>query len=224
MNPNGPRSLLMRTLTARAIALLLTVSALAACDRGREPVTGGIKTITSTDGALQFQVPSSWSQQSDLNEVAALQAGDRISEAYAVVIADPRKPFASMDLAKFADQQMQQLVTRVRLANLTGPEQVTVNGKDALQYQLKGFHNSVEVVYLYTFVETEDRFLKVISWSLASNFDKNKDALEQVSASIRELKPLEETPASSGDAPPDPAQIPAPQDPATIDRGVEPEG
>lgn len=204
----------------RLLVCLLLVAALASCDPGdRGP--GGTKTITSDDGALQFQVPASWSEASDLNEVAALQAGDPESEAYGVVIVDPRKPFSSMDLARFADRQMQQLVTRVGLANLSGPETVEVDGKPALRYQLKGFHNSVEVVYLYTFIETPDRFLKAITWSLASKFEQNRPVLEQVAASIRELEGLEDEqePAPSPDEEvSDPAQIPA-QDPGLIDRG-----
>ncbi|HVL50486.1 MAG TPA: hypothetical protein VM754_03150 [Actinomycetota bacterium] len=214
---------LNRVVLSRAVALLLLAVLLGACDRGGNPTfSRGSKTITSADGALQFEVPNSWSSQTDLNEVAALQAADHQNEAYGVVIEDPRSAFSSMELGRFADQEMQQLVARVGLADLSGPEQVSVDGKDAVRYQLKGFHNEVEVVYLYTFVETPDRFLKVITWSLASHFDQNREVLERVAVSVRELKPLEE-PTPSPDTQPDPAQIPPPQDPAGIDRGVEPD-
>lgn len=214
-----------------ALALVAVLCLGAACSRGEQNPSGGLKTITSSDGALQFQVPSGWSQDDDLNEVAALEAGDSDTEAYGVVIADRRSLYASMDLAKFADQQVQELAKGVGLANLKGPERVTVDGKDALQYELKGFRNAVEVVYLYTFVETPDRFLKVITWSLASNFDSNRRVLEQVTGSIRELKPLEEEagpatqapPAPEDPAQPDPAQVPTLQDPGGIDRGAGPE-
>ncbi|HEX2053382.1 MAG TPA: hypothetical protein VHJ78_06630 [Actinomycetota bacterium] len=200
-------------------ALCVMVLVLAAgCNQGNPTPSGGTKTLTSPDGALQFRVPTTWTQEDGLNEVAALQAGDPNREAYGVVIEDPRRVFASMDLAKFADQQMQELAKRVGLANLTGPERLTVDGKPALQYRLKGFHNAVEVVYLYTFVETPDRFLKIITWSLASNFERNKGVLEQVTASIRELKPLPEASATPAAPQPDAGQVPV-QNPGGINRG-----
>ncbi len=215
---------MIRDPRGQALAGLLLLALMGACNSGSDVTSsGGTKTLTSTDGALQFEVPSSWSSQTDLNQVATLQAGDPNNEAYGVVIEDPRKAFSSLDLAKFADQEMHQLVTRVGLADLTGPKKVTVNGKEAVQYQLKGFANSVEVVYLYTFVETPDRFLKVVTWSLASNFEKNQKVLEQVSASIRELKPLEDSTSAPATPQQDPAQIPVQENPAAINRGVEPE-
>lgn len=189
---------------------------LASCGRG-DPEPRGFKRVASPDGALEFRVPASWTEATDLNEVASLQAGDTVAEAYAVVIEDPRRAFASLDLAGFADRQMQQQVTRVGLANLGGPETLTVDGKPAVRYRLKGFHNAVEVVYLYTFVETPDRFLKVVAWSLSPNFEDNRQTLERVSASVRELQGLPEpdpAPTEVGD----PAEIP-PQDPGVIDRG-----
>lgn len=202
------------------LVLLLVLAALAACDRDGGPdLPGGSKTLTSADGALQLRVPSSWSEQTDLNPAAALQAADLDDEAYAVLIEDPREPFKSMDLGKFADTEMQKLVNRVGLANLTGPKLVEVDGNQAVQYQIKGFHNEVEVVYLYTFVETPDRFLKVVTWSLAGKFDANRPVLEEVTTSVRQLKPLEASPEPSGA---DPGVAPPPAatvDPNQIDRG-----
>ena len=195
--------------------------ALAACDRGGSPpdLPGGSKTITSTDGALQFRVPASWSEQSDLNPAAALQAADLDREAYGVVIEDPREPFKAMDLGKFADTEMQKLVTRVGLANLAGPKLVEVDGNQAVQYRIRGLYNEVEVVYLYTFVETPDRFLKVVTWSLADKFEDNRPILEEVTTSVRQLKALEASPAPTGA---DPGVAPPPAatvDPNQIDRG-----
>jgi hypothetical protein len=201
----------------RLLCVLLLV--LAACGGNtvdRTPgKSEGFKAITSTDGALQFRVPESWAP-SELNPVAALQAGDPEAEAYGVVIEDPRKVLQSYSLAKFADLQMQELVTTIQLASLAGPTKVKVDGQDALQYRLKGFFDSVEVVYLYTFVETPDRFLKVVTWSLADRFDDNKEVMEQVSTSVRQLKALPEPTPGAGVA--DPAVVPTQQGPGAFDR------
>lgn len=203
-------------LRALACLLLLVIGACGGEPEGRSPGRSkGFKAVTSTDGALQFQVPESWAP-SDLNPVASLQAGDPEAEAYSVVIEDPRKALQSYTLAQFADLQMQELVTTIRLANLAGPTKVNVDGQEALQYRLKGFFDSVEVVYLYTFVETPDRFLKVVTWSLADRFDDNKEVMEQVSTSVRQLKALPEPTSSAGPA--DPAVVPTQQGPGVFDR------
>jgi hypothetical protein len=204
----------------RTIALLMLVSVLGACSGGNAQDTpskaSGFKALTSTDGALQFQVPDAW-EASELNPEAAVQARDPDTEAYGMVIEDPRKPLKDYTLERFADVQMEQLVTRLGLASLSAPKKVQVDGKEAIQYQLKGFFDQIEVVYLFTFAETPDRFLKVVTWSLASEFEDNQEVLEQVATSVRELKGLPSpTPEPSNTT--DPAVVPTQQGPGAFDR------
>lgn len=219
MEPRNLKLQDMRGRIVRVLFCLLISAVIGACDEGGgAKLPGGAKTITSTDGALEFKVPSSWSKQTDLNQAAALQAGDLDREAYGVVIEDPREPFKNMDLGKFADTEMQKLVSRRELVNLTGPKLVQVDDNQAVQYQIKGLFDEIELVYLYTFIETPDRFLKVITWSLADKFDKNKPVLEEVTTSVRQLKDLEPSPTPSAGEQGVP-QPPAPVDPNQIDRG-----
>lgn len=209
-----------RATLAKTVACLILLLVLAACNSGNGEDTpskaAGFKAITSTDGALQLKVPETWAA-SELNPVAAVQAGDPNTEAYGMVIEDPRRPLKDYTLERFADVQMQQLVTGLGLASLSAPKKVQVDGKEAVQYQLKGFFDQIEVVYLYTFVETPDRFLKVVTWSLASEFEDNKEVLEQVATSVRELKGLPSpTPEPSNTT--DPAVVPTLQGPGAFDR------
>ncbi len=206
-----------RAIARRAAALLLVVAALGACggDSNEPEERAGFKALTSEDGALEMQVPNSW-EVAELNPVASVQAGDTGAEAYGMVVTDPRGALKDYSLERFAATQMQELVSDLGLASVGGPETVQVDGKDALQYQLKGLLDGVEAAYLYTFVETPDRFLKVVTWSLASRFEENRETLERVSTGVRELKPLPEPtpePAVS-----DPAVVPTQQEPGVFDR------
>lgn len=198
------------------LACLLMPVVLVACSQAQEAMdrvaTG--TTVTSADEALEFEIPNSWSEESGLNEVAVLQAGDRSAEAYAVVIEDPREPFQNIDLGRFADTEMQELAAQVGLANLSGPTLVDAGEYEGLQYRLRGFFDSVEVVYLYTFIETPTRFIKVITWSLAERFDDNQPVLEQVAASVRELQPMEVTTVTDRDQ--DTGPVVRPQDPDVV--------
>lgn len=208
-----------RSAFRKLLAGVFMLVILAGCSQAREALSG-TKTLVSADGALQFEVPASWSAQTDLNDAAALQAADRDAEAYAVVIEDPRAPFQAMDLGRFADTQMQKLVGTVELANLAEPRLVPVGDREAIQYQLTGILNGVEVAYLYTFIETPDRFLRVVAWSLAPNFTANRSTLEEVAASVRQLKDLPAATSPSAPAEPSAPSV-APQDPAEIQRGVD---
>lgn len=206
-----------RATASRIAALLMVVAALGACGGDADPPEqpAGFKAMTSEDGALELRVPNSWDAV-ELNPVASVQAGDTDAEAYGMVVTDPRRALKDYSLERFAATQMQELVSDLGLASVGGPETVQVDGKDALRYQLKGLFDGVEVVYLYTFVETPDRFLKVVTWSLASRFEENRETLERVSAGVRELKPLPEPTPEATDS--DPAVVPPQQEPGVFDR------
>ena len=183
---------------------------------------GGVelsKSLTSADGAFEMKIPDSWVRQQNLNDVAVLQAADRDKEAYALLIADPRKPFDDMALGRFADGQVQKFLESVTDPKLSGPELVIVDGDEALQYEIEGKAQEVDVIYLYTFMETPDTFLKVVTWSLAENYDDNKEVLEAVTESVKQVKALEEpapSPAegespSAGLSPTSPSTTPSPE-------------
>ena len=159
------------------------------------------KRLVSEDEAFEMRVPQSWSQQRNLNDVAVLQAANLEQEAYALVIVDPKQPFAETTLGEFADGQVQKFLESVTNSKLSGPDLVIVNGEEALQYEIEGEADTVDVVYLYTFMETPDRFLKVVTWSLADNYGRNKAVLEAVTQSVRQLRALEEESPSPGASP-----------------------
>lgn len=204
----------LRTCFAVALVLLgLLLSACGVAKKAGDVLGGGSasKTLRSTDGALEMKVPSSWRKVSNLNRAAALQAADPSKEAYGLVVADPKAPFAGTALGQFADTESQKLFQSIGDRRLSGPKLVTVDGKDALQYELRGVVDNLQVVYLYTFAETPDRFLKVLTWSLASNFDKNKRSLQDVTSSVRQLKALPKGAQAPGVNPPrpEPTNLPA---------------
>ncbi|MGH7199460.1 MAG: hypothetical protein ACREJB_02575, partial [Planctomycetaceae bacterium] len=51
-------------------------------------------TTFSGDGVSQVSLPVGWSQQTGLNEQAALQAGDPTSQAYLIVITESKDDFS----------------------------------------------------------------------------------------------------------------------------------
>jgi hypothetical protein len=164
-----------------------------------------------------MRVPGSWKQESNLNDAATLQAADRGREAYALLIVDSKKPFEGTALGRFADTQVQKFLESVSDSKLSGPDLVIIDGKEALQYEIDGKAGDVDVTYLYTFMESDDSFLKAVTWSLADNYRSNKKALAAVTESIRQLKALEESPSPAPAASPgaelSPGISPSPEPP-----------
>ena len=177
------------------------------------------ETLVSTDGIFQMKVPGSWRQENNLNDVAVLQASDRGREAYALLIVDPKKPFEGTALGRFADTQVQKFLESVGDAKLKGPDLVIIDGNEALQYEIEGQAEAVDVTYLYTFMESDDSFLKAVTWSLADNYRSNKRTLAAVTESIRQVKTVEESPSPAPDASPgatlSPGVSPSPAPPAS---------
>lgn len=191
--------------------LALAVLALSACGGGSEPTpknTNALtKTITSEGGNLQMKIPDSWREDESLNASADLQASNRVQEAYALVIADSKQDFGNRTLKDFAEIAKENFLKGITTPTLSEPRSLTINGKEAVRYQIDGTADNVKVTYLLTLMETESRYLQVIAWSLPEQLTKNRPVLESVTASVRELKPA--TPA----APPAPT-APAPESPA----------
>lgn len=181
------------------------------------PSSTNAKTLISEDGGLQMQVPDSWQTRKDLNPNAVLQAGDRDSDVYGLVVVDPREFFKDRSLGNFADTEIQRFVDTVGDPTLSGPELVIVDDREALQYEVAGVVDGQDVVYLYTFAETPDRLLKIVTWSIGSRFEDNVEEMQQVTESVRQLEPLGEVKPSplesADDVPTEPTTAPS------IDRG-----
>lgn len=177
-------------LSALLAVLVLALGAGACAGAGKTGpgAAGGGKKLVSSDGAFELRVPQAWKKASNLNAVAVLQAENRAKEAYALLIVDPKAPFSGTALGAFADTQIQKFQQALTSAQVTGPNLVIINKDEALQYEIKGAADGVDVVYLYTFIETPDNFLKVVTWSLADKYQDNKPALAAVTASVRQIK------------------------------------
>lgn len=172
--------------------------------------------LVSEDGGVEIRVPDSWSKRSDLNPAAALQAGNREDELYVVVVVDPREFFAELSLGQFADTEIQRFVDTVAEPELLGPQLVIVDDSEALQYEVRGVVDEQNVVYLYTFAETSDRFLKIVSWTLSSRYDEHANTMQRVIESVRQLEPLGDvrpSPRDGSGTPVQPTPLPS------IDRG-----
>ncbi|HEX5732454.1 MAG TPA: hypothetical protein VF131_06440 [Blastocatellia bacterium] len=145
-----------------------------------------VKTVTSTDGRSQLSVPGNWKTERTLSEGAELQVSDRANEMYVVVLSESKADFDNITIDKHAE-----LTRGIVLGNLSSPQtttpvKITINGRPALQNEIRGAVEKTNLVYLHTTVETPKYFHQIVAWTLPSRFDKNREKLQEVVRSFKE--------------------------------------
>jgi hypothetical protein len=145
-------------------------------------------TIVAPNGKIQITSPSGWATATDLNEWAELQASDLGNEIFLIVLSDEKKKYdSSMTLDLHSKKTLGTLTKGMTsVTSTSGPTTLTVNGKSALQYEVRGVTKGVDVVYLHTTVETPDNFHQVVTWTTKSTFDAKNAAIQNVIQSFKE--------------------------------------
>lgn len=146
------------------------------------------RVIVSTDGAMQLTLPNGWQPEKALHDEAQLQAYDPKKETFAIVLAEDRAKLpADLTLEKHSD-----LTRGVLVGNLTDPEVtqptplIRVGDYPAIQYKIAGKIQGLDVVYLHTTVETDDRFHQILVWTAPPQFPPNEAELQRIIGSFRE--------------------------------------
>lgn len=143
--------------------------------------------FTSTDGTCQVTVPGSWRKETDLNREATLQASNRLSEQYVVIIRESRQDFGNaVNLPMVTNVIRDNLKKTLTNAVFTESLNVSINGYPAQEFEAAGEFENIKAKYLYGVVETPQNYYQIITWSLASRFDENRPRLLEVINSFKE--------------------------------------
>jgi hypothetical protein len=148
------------------------------------PIEG--KVIQSTDGKSQVVVPEGWATQTDLNDAANLQIADVANENYLIVISEPKADFDNISIEKHSEITRGFILNSIEGDQVSAPVNLTINGHPALQYEITGTIDNINVVYYHTTVETGSNFHQILAWTLPSKLDANKPVLESVINSFQE--------------------------------------
>ncbi|GIH93894.1 hypothetical protein ACFFMN_15920 [Planobispora siamensis] len=147
-------------------------------------VTDG-KTVTASDGKSRLTVPGDWTELSLLNE-AKVQQGNTAKEQYLMVITEAQASF-DLQLDGYAKLVIEQMQKRLTNSNVTGPQQLTINGDPALQYELHGTAQGVRITYWVTLVEGAEDFHQILTWTLETRGEEHGPLLRQVTTTFEDL-------------------------------------
>ncbi|MCS6846955.1 MAG: hypothetical protein RMN52_04485 [Anaerolineae bacterium] len=143
-----------------------------------------LKRLLSVDDSVSVQVPESWREMSDLNPDAILQAADLLAEGYVIVIPDDKAIFA--DLESYVSTALAGISDRLSEANVSAPVELTLNKKPGLLHTVRGKFKGVELVFIFGFAEGEDKYYQIMTWTLPSRFERNREILLDIIKSFRE--------------------------------------
>lgn len=157
--------------------------------------------MTSTDGKCQVTVPGSWQKQTTLNDVATIQAANLLGELYVIVIPESKEDIdKSVNLDFVTNVIRENLTKSINSTVFSEPVSVTINGMPAKQFEVSGEAENVKIKYLYAVVDAPQTYYQVVTWTLTSRFESNKDKLLEVINSFKE----------TGSTPPPPAPLKTP--------------
>lgn len=143
--------------------------------------------LVSEDGQTAITLPDGWVQDDELNDRAQLEASNRAQQMYLIVLTQPKAEFQNMQREAYAEVTRGYLTRRLEKSEVSGPTPVAqVGGNPAIQYQVRGSLNNIDVLYLHTVVETPTRFAQILAWTPPADFEKNQPTLQQVIQSFQE--------------------------------------
>jgi hypothetical protein len=154
--------------------------------------------LIGSDGQSQITLLNGWTEDRKLHESAEIQASKRGSEEYIIVLSESKADFQNLTLEQHSEITRGLLVESLTEPEITGPTDVTdVGGNPAIQYEIQGTIEEINVAYLHTTVETPTRYHQILTWTLPSSFERNQPELQQVIQSFREV----------------PSEVPSPAEP-----------
>jgi TM2 domain-containing membrane protein YozV/Tfp pilus assembly major pilin PilA len=143
----------------------------------------------SDNKSVSILVPDSWKTE-DLVPGALISVAKKGDETYAVVLADSKVDFdKSLTLDAYTDLIQKQLVSVVKNGDLvSSPKNMTISNLPAKQFLYQGSVEGVKIGYVITLIESDDNFYRVLTWTLQSRLEKNKELLKNIGESVRIVK------------------------------------
>lgn len=181
-------------MTARSTRLGLALAIAAGLGAGCRQIAEELqrrsepKVLKSWDGAFRVTVPSGWRTDRDLNEQADLGVSRRAEQCFVVVLSESSADFAEMNLELHAAETLAKLTRGLGSVKVSPPLQLTIASQPALQYEVSGVADNLNVRYLHTTVKLGGFYHQILAWTLASQWERRRETLRTVVQSFAEAR------------------------------------
>lgn len=93
-----------------------------------------------------------------------------------------------MTLDKYSDLIVKSLKGQIKNNEFSEIKDAEINGCKAKTFLIKGEVKDIKASYIYAVIELPNSYVHVVTWTLTSRYDKNKDKLIKVINSFKEIK------------------------------------
>ncbi len=146
----------------------------------------GVRTVYSDDGISELRAAEPWSVRPDIGRTAALRIADDGNDNYLIVNTYLREEIRPMPFAKFAEKVSAGLLDNLEDGKMSPAKKLTINGLNALEYEITGRIDGNQYAYLSTVVEGKNAWHHLLSWTLGERYQANSGALREIAAYFRE--------------------------------------
>ena len=143
------------------------------------------KELVCDEEDFSVTIPQGWEEAYDLNEDASIQASNLRKDIHFAVIVEPKYNFSDdytlADYDKTVYDNYYEVLDNIDIGKSTETE---IDSFPAIQTLVTGEVDELNVTYLVTIVETQNRFFQVVAWSLQESFDEHSEELHEITNSI----------------------------------------
>jgi hypothetical protein len=144
-------------------------------------------TVIARDGLSQIRPATGWVELPELHDEATIEWGNKLLEEYLIVLTEPRAAFnRGINLDEYANLNLTRMRTVVKGVSVTGPKRITLGGDKAVQYEVTGSIDFVDIGYVVTYIEGDKAYHQLLAWTLLRSFSEKKPKLRKVTSTFRE--------------------------------------
>jgi len=146
--------------------------------------------ITDKNGSVSVVRPSYWIEINALNDDAIIQIANPFSEAYFIVIAEPKSDFPENYTLKQYSELTRSIIeeSTKNYTDQYDDSLVSINGMDTIKYVIDANVDGIDIQYWHISVASKKNFYQLIPWSLPKKIPDNKDNFLKVVKSFREVE------------------------------------
>jgi hypothetical protein len=141
--------------------------------------------LASEDGKLKVTTSGFWVKTTDLNKEAKLQAMNKSEDMYLMVFTDAKSAVEGMTLEQRHQTTRDRKLQSLQNASATQTVPLTINGRAALQEEVSGTQQGINLVFLHTTVDDGDYFQQIVAWTKKSHWPKQNQELREMTGSFR---------------------------------------
>ena len=141
--------------------------------------------ITSEDGKLKVTTSGFWVKTSKLNNEARLQVANKSEDMYLMVFTDAKSAVGGMTLEQRHQTARDRKLQSMQNASATQTVPLTIDAHAALQDEVSGTQQRLNLVFLHTTVDDGDYFQQIVAWTTKSRWPKQNQELREMTGSFR---------------------------------------